>query len=80
MPQPYMLVNEHKPEDCEPMEAGIPKIGPELKGREFMCTCPGGTHGFFMVLEGDSAEEVLGLLPDEIRKGTRALPLEVFRL
>lgn len=77
----YMVVNEHQPEDCQPMEAGIPKIPAALRGTDFYCTCPGGTHGFFILMEGDSAEQVLGLLPEELFMGsTRAMPLEVFKL
>ena len=77
----YMVINEHGPEHCDVMEAGIPKLSSELKGTEFYCTCPGGRHGYFMVLEGDSAEEVLALLPEEAKLGsTKALVLEVFKL
>jgi hypothetical protein len=77
----YMVVNEHGPEHCDVMEAGIPKLSSKLKGTEFYCTCPGGLHGYFMIREGDSAEEVLALLPDEMKLGsTKALVLEVFKL
>jgi hypothetical protein len=63
------------------MEAGIPKIPPALKGKDFYCTCPGGVHGYFMILEGDSAQEVLALLPEEVKLGsTKALVLEAFKL
>jgi hypothetical protein len=54
---------------------------PGIKGTDFYCTCPGGVHGYFMIQEGDSAEEVLGLLPKEMKLGsTRALVLEIFKL
>jgi hypothetical protein len=77
----YMVINEHGPEHCDAMEAGIPKLSSELKGTDFYCTCPGGVHGYFMIREGDSAEEVLGLLPDEMKLGsTKALVLETFKL
>ena len=80
MPQ-YMIVNEHDPDQCEAMDAGIPKLPPELRGKDFYCTCPGGVHGYFMILEGDSAEEILGRFPEEFRMGpTKALALEVFKL
>jgi hypothetical protein len=45
----YMVINEHDPEQCAAMEAGIPKLSPELKGTDFHCTCPGGVHGYFMI-------------------------------
>jgi hypothetical protein len=77
----YMVINEHDPEQCSAMEAGIPKLPPELKGTDFYCTCPGGVHGYFMIQEGDSAEEVLALLPNEMKLGsTKALVLEIFKL
>ena len=77
----YMVINDHSPEDCGAMEAGLPNLTPELKGTDFYCTCPGGVHGYFMILTGDSAEEVLANLPRELKMGsTKALVLEVFKL
>ncbi|HJU81700.1 MAG TPA: hypothetical protein VJ796_08105 [Acidimicrobiia bacterium] len=80
MTQNYMVINKHQPEDCEPMDAGISRVGEHLKGKDFYCTCPFGEHGFYMILEGTSSEEVIEGLPVEWRKGTRALALEVFRI
>lgn len=77
----YMVINEHSPEQCEAMEEGLPKLPPHLKGADFYCTCPGGVHGYYMILEGDSTEEVLGGMPDELKLGsTKALALEIFKL
>lgn len=77
----FMVINEHGPEQCDVMETALPKLPGELKGQDFYCTCPGGRHGYFMIREGDSAEEVLGVLPEEMKLGsTRALLLEVFKL
>jgi hypothetical protein len=75
-----MALNRHTPEECEPMDAGIVKIGPHLKGKEFYCTCPFGEHAFYMILDGESSDQGIGGLPAEWRPGTRAIPLEVFRL
>jgi len=81
MAQRYIIVNEHDPDDCEPMEAGIPKIPEQWRGTQFYCTCPGGVHGYFMIVEAGSAEEVMRLLPQEVQAGrTKALALEVFQL
>jgi hypothetical protein len=81
MAQPFIIVNEHSAEDCEPMEAGIPKVPEQWRGTNFYCTCPGGVHGYFMMVEANSAEEVMQLLPVEFQAGnTRALALEVFQL
>lgn len=77
----YIIINTHTPEQCEAMEAGIPKLPPALKGKDFYCTCPGGVHGYFMFHEGDSSEEVLADFPEEVLLGnTKALVLEVFKL
>ena len=62
------------------MDAGIEKIGPHLKDRDFYCTCPFGEHAFYMVLEDDSSELVIAGLPPEWGSGTRAVPLEIFKL
>jgi hypothetical protein len=80
MAQPYMLVNEHDPEGCEPMEAGLARMSDELRGKEFYCTCPFGRHGYFLVVEADSAQHAMEIIPPEWRAGTTALPLEIFKL
>lgn len=80
MAQTYIVINKHSSEECEPMDAGIEKVGDHLKGREFLCTCPFGEHAFYMILEGDSSDDVINGLPPEWRPGTRAIGLETFRL
>jgi hypothetical protein len=76
----YIVINTHAPDECEPMEADIAMIGPELRGRDFMCTCPAGEHAYYMVVEGDTSEAVLGFFPPSFKVGrTRALPIEVMR-
>jgi hypothetical protein len=76
----YIVINRHRPEDCLPMDEGIGRISPRLSGQTFYCSCPYGEHGFYMILEGPSSEDVIGDLPSEWRPGTRAVPLELFRL
>jgi hypothetical protein len=79
--QQFIIVNEHDAADCEPMEAGIPKIPAQWKGTKFYCTCPSGTHGYFMIVEGDSVEHVTELLPAEVQMGsTKVLPIEALEL
>lgn len=76
----YLVLNTHAPEECESMEADIGKLPPELKGRDFMCTCPAGEHAYYMIVEGDTAEQVLGHFPPSFKLGrTRAVPLDVMR-
>lgn len=80
MAQKYIVINKHKPEECEPMDAGMARIPGRMKGKDFICTCPYGEHGFFMILEGDSSEELIAALPAELRPGTRALAVEIMTL
>jgi hypothetical protein len=76
-----MVINEHAPAECEPMEAGLDHLPAHLKGKDFYCTCPFGRHGFYMILEGESSEQVVQGLPTELLLGnTRVGQLEVFRL
>jgi hypothetical protein len=78
--QHYLVINRHEPDQCGPMDAGINRIGDHLKGKDFHCTCPFGEHGFYMILEGESAEDVVNGLPPEWRPGTRAIGIETFKL
>jgi hypothetical protein len=76
----YMVINKHRPEECLPMDAGIARLSPRLRGQPFYCPCPFGEHGFYMLIEGTSSDDVIGQLPVDWRPGTRAVPMEVFRL
>jgi hypothetical protein len=81
MAQPYIIVNEHSSQECAAMDAGIPKLPDQWKGTNFYCTCPGGVHGYFIIVEAETAEEVMRLLPTEFHAGrTKALALEIFQL
>jgi hypothetical protein len=81
MPQ-YMVINSHTPPECETMEADIDKLPPLLRGADFYCTCLFGEHAYYMFLEGDSSEEVLGLLPASLRNSgkTRAVQYDIWQL
>jgi hypothetical protein len=76
----FYVVNRHGLEDCDPMEDVMDRLPPLVRGADFYCTCPAGEHGFVMYLEGDTAEEIIEGIPPEWRKGTRAVPVEVFKL
>lgn len=79
MPQ-YLVVNHHKPEECEAIEPAFHHLSEHLLGKDFWCPCPYGEHSFYMVLEGDSSEQVIGALPPEMQPNTRAVQTEVFKL
>ena len=77
----YIVINSHRPEQCEGMEADADHLPAALKGADFYCTCPFGEHAYYMFLEGGSSEEVLSLLPPSFRDGkTRAVPYDVWKL
>jgi hypothetical protein len=76
----YMVINEHLPEECEPMEADFTDLPERLVGQDFYCTCPAGEHAFYMFVEGSSAEDVLGLFRGITRKKSRAVPVDIFPL
>jgi hypothetical protein len=78
----YMVLNSHAPEQCEQMEpAEGEKLPQALEGRDFYCTCPAGEHAYYMFVQGDTAEEVIGVLPPSLKLGkTRAVPVEVWQL
>ncbi len=76
----YIVINHHEPQDCEPMDAAMKHLPAHLEAQDFYCTCPEGPHGFYMFLEGATAEEVIQSLPPEWRRGTSAYPVETFTL
>lgn len=80
MMQKYLVVNRHVPEECEPMQTAMYHLPAHLEGKDFLCTCTEGPHGFYMVVEGDTAEEVIAALPPEWRRGSEAYPVEIFQV
>jgi hypothetical protein len=77
----YIVINEHAPDQCEPMEASLDHVPEHLKGKDFYCTCPFGKHGYYLIVDGGSSEQVVQGLPGELLIGnTRLEQLEVFRL
>lgn len=75
----FMVLNTHAPEECEPMEADVDSLAPPVKGSDFYCTCPHGEHAYYMFLEGETGEQVLGMLPPSLKLGkTRAVGVDVW--
>lgn len=77
---PYLVVNQHAPENCHHLEPGMRRPPPHLKGKDFYCPCPYGEHAFYMIVEGETAEEVIGGLPIEWQPGTRATLIDIYSL
>lgn len=77
----FMVLNTHDSEVCEAMEEDAGSLQPPVKGSDFYCTCPHGEHAYYMFLEGETAEEVLGHLPPSLKLGkTRAIGVDVWPL
>lgn len=76
--QPFLVINHHEPQECEAV--GVEGAPPRLKGTKFYCPCPFGEHAFYMIVEGDTAEEIIQGLPPSMRRGTRAVAIEIMEL
>jgi hypothetical protein len=77
----YLIINEHRPEECQAMEEDMDKLSDRVKGKDFHCTCPHGKHGYYLFLDGESSEDVIGALPPSFLLGTtRADQLETMKL
>lgn len=77
---PYLVINRHGPGDCEAISPGLKDPPPHLRGTKFYCPCAYGEHSFYMVVEGETAEEVIQSLHPAMRPGTRAVAIEIFDL
>jgi hypothetical protein len=62
----YILVNEHPAEKCEEIfqeyEANKDRLPAEVKGKDDLCTCPGGVHAGWVAVEADSEQAALDLM------------------
>ena len=78
MPE-FVLINEHAPDEhAELMEeygANKDSLPSEVKGQVQYCTCPGGEHGGYFMVEAESPEAALALLEatPKLKAGTRAV-------
>jgi hypothetical protein len=62
----YILVTNHPAEKCgelfQEYEANKDKLPAALKGRDDLCTCPGGVHAGYVAVEAESADAALDLM------------------
>ena len=62
----YILVNEHPADKCAEIfteyEANKDKLPAAIKGKDDLCTCPGGVHAGYVAVEADSEEAALDLM------------------
>ncbi len=79
----FMIHNTHQPEECQVLfeeyeaRGGLPAT---LNGHEYFCTCPTGDHGAYVIADGDSAEDVLAMLPPKYRAGSRVVAGQILEL
>ena len=75
----FVLINEHSADEhdelMEEYMANKDAIPTNVKGQVQYCTCPGGEHGGYFMVEADSAEDAMTLLDSmpKFKAGTRAV-------
>ena len=82
----YILVNEHPAEKCgelfEEYEQNKDNLPGEVKGKDDLCTCPGGVHAGYFAVEADSEQAALELMSSmpKAQSYTRAIEGTVITL
>ena len=79
----FLIHNRHAPEECQTLAEEYEAMGglPEaFRGHEYFCTCPAGDHGAYVIVDGDSADALLAMLPPRFRSGSRVIAGEILDL
>jgi hypothetical protein len=82
----FVLINQHSEEEhaglMEEYQQSTDALPPAMKGEVQYCTCPGGEHGGYWMVDADSAEDALALLDPfpRLKAGTRVVPGMRFRM
>jgi len=62
----YILVNNHPAEKCgelfQEYEENKDRLPAGVRGKDDLCTCPGGIHAGYVAVEAESAEAALDLM------------------
>jgi hypothetical protein len=75
----FVLINQHTPDEhsglMDEYAQNRAKLPESMKGEVQYCTCPGGEHGGYWMVEADNAEDALSLLVafPKLKAGTRAV-------
>jgi hypothetical protein len=75
----FVLINTHTPEEhaglMEEYGQNQDKLPEVFRGEVQYCTCPGGEHGGYWMVEADSPEAALSLLDafPKLKAGSRAV-------
>ena len=79
----FLIHNRHEPEECQVLYDEYQAMGglpAPFKGHEYFCTCPVGDHGAYVIVDGDSADQVLAMLPPKYRAGSRVISGDILQL
>ncbi len=78
----YVLHHAHRPGQCQEMSEawGALDALAALWGHDFYCYCRSGDHGGFVLVEAESPEAALALLPALLRPTTRVYAGERLRI
>lgn len=70
----YVVHNAHGPGECQALMEEIYQSpwSKRMKGREFFCGCPHGTHESFVGVDAESSDEALSFFDRKFREGARA--------
>jgi len=62
----YILVNNHPAERCgdlfQEYEENKDKLPAEVRGKDDLCTCPGGVHAGYFAVEAESEQAAMDLM------------------
>jgi hypothetical protein len=76
----FVLINQHTQEEhaalMEEYQQHKGELPSAVKGQVQYCTCPGGEHGGYFMVEADSPEDALALMDalPKTKATTRAVP------
>jgi hypothetical protein len=75
----FVLINQHTAEEHQDLmdeyTQNRDQLPESMKGEVQYCTCPGGEHGGYWMMEADSPEDALSLLDvfPKLKAGTRVV-------
>ncbi len=79
----FLIQNRHAAEECQALSDEYEAMGglpTAFRGHEYFCTCPTGDHGAYVIVDGDSADTVLAMLPSRFRGGASVIAGEILDL
>jgi hypothetical protein len=75
----FVLINQHSAEEhsdlMEEFSQNRDKLPAAFQGEVQYCTCPGGEHGGYWMVEADSPEAAMSMLDSfpKLKAGSRAI-------